>query len=171
MRPIARASLLHAGALLAVMVFAQDAPDSSGATSAPRPTVQQIVEQQTQLRGQVAGKRGAFKDMHEGDRHRLLAQQDELLKLLDGRQSFDELRAEQRVEVFNILQNVNAAATKAEDERQVCERSRLVGTNRFQVVCMSGRQYREHKENAKQSLRTVMKCQGADSGSMACKSN
>jgi hypothetical protein len=151
--------LLAANALSAPPSFAQDGA-APAAMLPPQPTLQQIVEQQTQLRGQVAAKRGAYKDMHEGDRHRLLAQQDELLKLLDGRQSLDELRAEQRVEVFNILQNVNAAATKAEDERQICERSRLVGTNRFQVVCMTGKQYREHKENAKQSLRTVMKCQG-----------
>jgi hypothetical protein len=131
------------------------------AEPAPEPqiNVQKIVEQQTQLRGQVAAKRGAFKDMHESDRDRLLNRQGRLLQLLDGRRNLDELRAEERVEVFNVLQEVNGAVTKAEDERQICERTRVVGTHRYQVVCMTGKQYREHRENAKKSMRTLIKCE------------
>jgi hypothetical protein len=138
--------------------FAQDSAVPAVAPS--QPSLQEIVAQQAALRAQVAAKRGAFKDMHDGDRDRLINQQDKLLQLLDGRQSIEELRVEQRVDVFNYIQNINAAVTKAEDERQICERSRLVGTNRFQVVCMTAKQNREHRENAKKSVRTIMKCDG-----------
>jgi hypothetical protein len=147
--------------MLAPMALAQSSASTSAAEAAAAspPTLQQIVTQQTQLRGQISAKRGAFKDMSEGDRERLLKQQQRLLDLLEGRQSIEELRTEERVEVFNHLQSVSAAVTKAEDERKICERSRLVGTNRFTVVCMTAKQKREHQEGAQRSLRTVMKCE------------
>ncbi|MCC7248726.1 MAG: hypothetical protein IT473_08885 [Lysobacter sp.] len=147
--------------------FASMAADPPAAEP-PQPTLQQIVEQQTQLRTQVAAKRGAFKDMHDGDRDRLLKQQDRLLQMLDGHQNLDELRVEQRVEVFNHLQSVNAAVTQAEDDREVCERTRLAGSHRFTSVCMSAREYREHKENARRSVRTIGKCQGDAQHSDVC---
>lgn len=159
---------LAAFALLAS--FASSAADAP-APAAPQPTLRQIVDQQTQLRVQVAEARGAFKEMYPGDRERLLKQQDRLLQLIGDRQSMEELRVEERVEVFNTLQEVNAAATKAEDERTICERTRLAGSHRFSTVCMSGREYREHKENARKSVRTVMKCQAESRGSKACKSD
>jgi hypothetical protein len=133
-----------------------------------QPTLQQIVAQQIQLRGQVAGKRGAFKDISESDRERLLKQQNRLLALLEGRNSIDALRPEERVEVFNVLQEVNAAVTKAEDERKICERTRLTGSHRFQVVCMTAKEYREHKDDAQKSLRTPVKCQGVQKGDNTC---
>lgn len=143
------------------MASVGEASSSSGGRSNPKsaPSIRDIVAQQTALRAQVQGRRGAFKDMHEGDRLRLLARQDRLLELLRGKESLDGLRAEERVEVFNALQEVEAGATKAEEERTICERTRLTGSHRFSVVCMSGREYREHKENARKGLRTVMKCE------------
>lgn len=147
--------------MLTPMSLAQSpasAPPVEAAAVAP-PSLQQIATQQTQLRAQVVAKRGAFKDMSEGDRERLLKQQERLLSLLEGRQSIHELRSEERVEVFNHLQSVSAAVSKAEDERKICERSRLVGTNRFTVVCMTAKQKREHQDGAQKSLRTVMKCE------------
>lgn len=157
------ASTSVALALLLAFVapFSASAQNAAAPSTAPsQPSLKDIVAQQTALRAQAVAKRGAFKDMHAGDRDRLINQQDKLLRLLDGRQSIDELRVEQRVEVFNHLQEINAKVTKAEDGRQICERSRLVGTNRFQVVCMTAKQDREHRENAKKSVLTIMKCDG-----------
>jgi hypothetical protein len=149
--------------------FSVSAQNAEAPAAAPsQPSVKDIVAQQTALRAQAVAKRGAFKDMHAGDRDRLINKQDKLLQLLDGRQSIGELRAEQRVDAFNYLQEINAAVTKAEDDRQICERSRLVGSNRFQVVCMTAKEAREFKENAKKSARTVMKCQGTVRGDKAC---
>jgi hypothetical protein len=154
-------SVCCAATTMPAIAFVGEAPSSSASPSdaKPAPSIPEIVAQQTALRAQVQGRRGAFKNMHEGDRLRLLARQDRLLELLRGKESLDGLRAEERVEVFNALQEVEAAATKAEEERTICERTRLTGSHRFSVVCMSGREYREHKENARKGLRTVMKCE------------
>jgi hypothetical protein len=140
----------------------------AAADTTPPPSIKDIVAQQTQLRAQLVAKSGAFKDMDVGDRDRLMKQQDRLLQMLQGRKSIDELRAEEKIEVFNHLQSVNAAVTKAEDDRQVCERARLVGTHRYRVVCMTAKEAREYKENAKKSTRTVMKCQGKVRGDQTC---
>ncbi|MBP6748028.1 MAG: hypothetical protein KA144_00190 [Xanthomonadaceae bacterium] len=133
---------------------------NEAASAAAAPTIASIVAQQIELRAKVAARRGPFREMSEGDRHRLMAQQDRILELLKGRDSLDGLRAEERVEVFNHLESVKAAVAQAEDERLICERTRLTGSHRYSVVCITGREYREHKENARKSLRTVMKCEG-----------
>jgi hypothetical protein len=130
--------------------------------AAPQPTIQQIVAQQTQLRADVIAKKGAFKDLTEIERRDLVNRQNRVLKMLDGRNDLEKLRIEEKVEVFNDLQWISAAVRQAEEDRQVCERSRTVGSNRYKVVCMTAKQYREHKDGAQQSLRTPMKCQGAD---------
>lgn len=132
------------------------------AQAGAQPTLRQIVEQQTRLRGEVAAKKGAFKDLTETERAALIQTQTRILSLLEGRDAIEQLRAEEKIELFNHLEQVSATVRQAEDDRQVCERSRTVGSNRFQVVCMTAKQYREHKERAQQSLRTALKCGGAD---------
>jgi hypothetical protein len=163
-----RRSLLRTISLAAALVVVLGLSFALAAEDTPPPKVEDIVAQQTQLRAQVAAKRGAFKSMHDGDRDRLMKQQDRLLQLLQGRRSIDELRTEERVEVFNHLQSVNAVVAKAEDDREVCERTRLVGSHRYQVVCMTAKEAREFKDNAKKSARTVMKCQGEVRGDGSC---
>lgn len=131
------------------------------------PTLRQIVDQQKQLRADVVSKKGAFKDLTQVERDELTKKQDRILQLLEGRDDISQLRAEESVEVFNHLEWVSAVVRNAEEDRQVCERSRTVGSNRFQVVCMTAKEYREHKERARQSLRTAMKCQGKET--LGCK--
>jgi hypothetical protein len=135
-------------------------PAVASSVEARQPTVRQIVDQQTDLRKQVLDKKGAFKDLTDIERDELIKKQNRILQLLDSREDVQQLRAEEKVELFNHLEWVIATVRKAEEDRKVCERSRTVGSNRFQIVCMTARQYREHKERSRQSLRTVVKCQG-----------
>jgi hypothetical protein len=141
--------------------MAAPAAASTSTVEAPQPTVRQIVDQQTNLRSQVLSKKAAFRDLTDIERDELIKKQNRILELLDSRDDVQQLRAEEQVELFNHLEWVSATLRKAEEDRQVCERSRTVGSNRFQTVCMTARQYREHKERARQSMRTAVKCQGA----------
>lgn len=169
----------RAGALAAILAVAFGASPSLSAfaetASAPeaeaqQPTVRQIVDQQTRLRADVLAQKGAFKDLTQIERDELTGKQDRILRLLADRDDISQLRAEEKIELFNDLQWVSAVVRNAEEDRRVCERSRTVGTNRLQVVCMTAREYREHKERARQSLRTAMKCQGATREALVCKS-
>jgi hypothetical protein len=121
-------------------------------------TIRDIVTQQTQLRAQVAAGKGAFKDMEKRDRAALIERQDRVLATLGGAQTLDEMPPDQRTEIFNDLEWIKAAITKAEDERMVCEYTRAVGSNRMTSVCMTAKQQRENRDGAKDSLRRVYKC-------------
>lgn len=120
--------------------------------------VSDILTQQTQLRSQVVAGKGAFKDMSKADRQVLTQRQDRVLQLLGGLQNFDELAPDQRVVVFNDLEWIKAAVTKAEDERMICENTRTVGSHRVKSVCMTAKEQREFREGSQQSLRSPFKC-------------
>lgn len=147
-----------------VAFAAETAAPAATSEQAPQPTVQQIVEQQTKLRDDVAAKKGAFKDLSDSEREALMKAQTRVLQLLENSDSIERLDINQKIEVFNHLEWISATVRQAEEDRQVCERSRVVGTNRFQVVCMTAKQQREYKERSRQSLRTTMKCNGDVSG-------
>jgi hypothetical protein len=157
---------LALSAAVALPASAQTA--AAPAAETPQPTVRQIVDQQRQLRADVLAKKGAFKDLTQIERDELTKKQDRILQLLEGRDDVSQLRAEDRVELFNHLEWVSAVVRNAEEDRKVCERSRTVGSNRFQVVCMTAKEYREHKERARQSMRTTFKCSGT-STTLGCR--
>lgn len=128
------------------------------ATDPQQMTIRDIVTQQTQLRSEVVAGKGAFKDMSKAERQVLVERQDRVLQMLGGSQTLDEMPPDQRTIVFNELEWIKAAVTKAEDERMICEYTRVVGSNRATSVCMTAKAQRENREGAQQSLRTKYKC-------------
>ena len=122
------------------------------------PSLRDISAQQIRLRAQVVAGKGPFKDLSAPERKALVAKQDRILLLLDGVEDIEQLRPEHRVEVFNTIEWVKATVTKAEDERMVCEFARTVGSNRAKSVCMTAKQQREHRENARNSLNRGQMC-------------
>ncbi len=144
--------------LLAVfaMTLVSGLPIVRASTESPiPPAVRDIVVQQSHLRAMVVAGRGPFKDLNPSDRSALVKSQTRVLELLDGRGSIDELRIDEKVELFNHLQSVKAAVTKAEENRQVCERTRIVGSNRYKLLCMNVGEHRDHKRKAQASLTSV----------------
>lgn len=121
-------------------------------------TIRDIVTQQTQLRSQVTAGKGAFKDMSKAERKALAERQDRVLQMLGGNQTLDEMPPDQRTLVFNDLEWIKAAVTKAEDERLICEYTRTVGSNRMTSVCMTAKEQREYRDGSQKSLRTQFKC-------------
>jgi hypothetical protein len=121
-------------------------------------TIRDIVTQQTQLRAQVAAAKGAFKDMEKRDRIALMERQDRVIAMLGGNESFDVLPPDQRTVVFNDLEWIKAAITKAEDERMVCEYTRVVGSNRMKSVCMTAKQQRQYRDDSVDVLNRPIMC-------------
>lgn len=121
-------------------------------------TIRDIVTQQTQLRAQVSAGKGAFKDLNKSERQALVERQDRVLQMLGGAQTLDDMPPDQRTVVFNDLEWIKAAVTKAEDERMVCEYTRSVGSNRLTSVCMTAKAQREYRENTQNQLRRGGKC-------------
>ena len=112
-------------------------------------TIRDILTQQTQLRAQVVAGKGAFKDMSKAERAALVERQDRVLQMLGGLETLETMAPDQRTIVFNDLEWIKAAVTQAEDDRMVCEYTKIAGSNRMQSVCMTAKEQREHREGAR----------------------
>jgi hypothetical protein len=123
--------------------------------------LEEIREQQGKLQVELRAGKGAFKEMSEGDRSALLAKQDRLLFLLQGKQTSEDLNQDDRLEVFNILEQIKSAVAQAEDDRKVCNRIKLIGSNRPQIVCMTAKQAREQREKAQETFQGARSCNTA----------
>jgi hypothetical protein len=121
-------------------------------------TIRDIVTQQTQLRAQVTAGKGAFKDMSKAERAALVERQDRVIQMLGGSETLDDMAPDQRTIVFNDLEWIKAAVTKAEDDRMVCEYTRAVGSNRMKSVCMTAKQQRDLQERTRSSLNRGQMC-------------
>jgi hypothetical protein len=108
--------------------------------------------QQQQIRAGVMAGTGRYKDMPEQDRQNLLKEQDQLLSILGDKTDPSQLGDDERVQAFNILESIEAAINKAEDERVVCERYQKTGTNRKVTVCRTARTMREQSERARRAM-------------------
>lgn len=120
--------------------------------------LEEVREQQGKLQVDVRAGKGAFKEMSEADRSALLAKQDRLQSLLQGKQRAEDLNPDDRLEVFNILEQIKSAVAQAEDDRKVCNRTKQVGSNRPQVVCMTAKQARERREKAQGTAQDKRSC-------------
>lgn len=124
-------------------------------------TPEDIRAQQSQLQSDVRAGKGAFKDMSQSDRLELMAKQERVLALLQNKQSLEELSNDDRLAVFNILEDIKSTVSRAEDERKVCKRTKVVGSNLPQVVCMTAAQQREQERRAKELMQRAARCADA----------
>ena len=106
---------------------------------------------QARIRSEVAAARGAYKDMPAAKRTELLARQDELLKLIDGKATTDELGPSERVAAFDALEWIKAAVSQAEDERLVCRQEKPIGSHMSVRVCRTVAQIRKEREAAREA--------------------
>jgi len=111
-----------------------------------------ITAQQAQIREDVIGQKGRYKDMPSSKRVDLLAKQVGLLSMLEGKTSTDDLTETQRIEAFNTLEWIEAAINGAEDERMICHREKTIGSTRINRVCRTVEEDRRLKEEARERM-------------------
>lgn len=111
-----------------------------------------IRSQQSEIRAAVQAANGRYKDMPTHTRGELLAKQRQLFHLMEGKQSTQDLNEDQKTEVFNALEWIEAAINSADDERMVCERRQVLGSNRKERVCRTAAQIRAERESARERL-------------------
>jgi hypothetical protein len=125
-----------------------------------------IRAQQEEIRVGVGNKTGPYKDLPESKRDELLTKQAFVLRTIEGKRTSDDLSQNERMDVFNALEWIEAAINDADDERMVCKLEKSTGSNRHVRVCKTVAQMREERENAR---RTMM--QGQRCGDLSCISN
>ena len=118
-----------------------------------QPDLAAIRTQQTELRAQLVAGDDLFADIGERERQDLLARQDQLLRLIEGRQSFDQLNDRDQLELFNTLEWINGALNEAQDQRMICTRETRVGSHRSVKVCKTAAQRKREREDSQDKLR------------------
>lgn len=111
-----------------------------------------ITSQQAEIRTGVQAGTGRYKDMPGKTKEELLSRQAEVLEIVDGKISADELSEEERIQVFNHLEWIEAAINNADDERMVCSRERTLGSNRLTRVCKTMRQIEAERAHAREHV-------------------
>lgn len=140
--------ILKAG-LLALAALAVSAAAQAGNGSSKR--VADIVSHQTQIRAAVKAERDGWDNIAADKRQELLGKQDQLMQLIDGKQTLDELAPADQSTAVQTIEWIDALAAKADDERQVCTRERATGTNRPTTVCRSVGDMRRQREQAQRA--------------------
>lgn len=142
----------------AALVATPTAEPAPAATPQVSPSVPELIDNQQQIRAEIETGKGKYRGMPARERRDLYAHQDNLLSLLEGKQSFDELSEKDKTEAFNELEWIKARLTQAEDDRLVCEVVRPSGSNLTKRVCKSVKQLRLESQQAQQMLDTKGQC-------------
>jgi len=137
-------------ALVVVAAFATGAQASNRSSD----RVEDIVSQQRQIRADVKAEKNGWDNIADDKRQELLGKQDQLLGLIEGKQSLDELAPEQRATAVETLAWIDNLTSKAADERKVCTRERATGSNRVTTVCRSVAAEKKRREQALDAMRT-----------------
>lgn len=137
-----RKLVAFAGLLSVLSAFSATANDVIDIQSTPA----QIRSAQDAIRLSVERKEGAYKDLSAPERQSIVDQQQVIYRILDGKDAIGLLNEPQKVELANALESINALVARAEDDRKVCERVKVVGSNRPQNVCMTVGQRRQLQE-------------------------
>ncbi|GAA4857804.1 hypothetical protein [Luteimonas vadosa] len=128
--------------------------------------VKAVLAQQEQIKADVLAGQGRYASISAKDRETLLHRQQELVHLLEGKESTDELTEAQRVEAFNTLEWIEATINNEPDERMVCVREKTIGSNRMTRICRTESQWAEARERAREQLMRGGAC--TDLGGAGC---
>ena len=119
-------------------------------------TPAQIRAAQAEQRLAIERKSGNYAQFTDDERKTIFAKQDAVSALIEGKQTVEELGPDGKIALVNALAAVDAAVTRAEDNRLICERIKPVGSNRPQNKCISvGERRRQRDAAQRQGLRAA----------------
>ena len=128
----------------------------------PQPTVDEIVAQQKQIREDLQSGAEHYRYVEPIERRQVYVAQRQVFQILEGRTSLDGLSADENIALFNALKRIEAALVKEPGDEMVCERARLAGTGRYEMVCMTRRERDRRARAAKEALMFRPACTSAE---------
>lgn len=147
-------SLFASLAIGASLVFAP-----AIAADSPSLDLDAVRAQQAEIRAGARAGSGVYENLPEAKRNELMARQDRMLTMIEGKQSADDLSEGQKLELFNTLEWIEATVNRAEDGRMVCEVRKILGSNRRERVCRTVAQIRAEREHAREQLERGGMCE------------
>lgn len=133
----------------------------------PQPTVEEILAQQTQIRADLQSGAEHYRYVQPIERRQVYMAQRQVFQILEGRTSLEDLTTDESIALFNSLKRIEAALVKEPGDEMVCERTRLTGSGRYEMACMTRRERDERAKSAKEALMfrpacTTAECFGGD---------
>ena len=147
-----------------VLSLALTAPAAFASVDSRVLMLDDIRTQQHEIRDGVEARTGRYKDLSASERNELLSKQARMLETIEGKHSTEELNDQQKTEVFNTLEWIEAVVNNDGEDRMVCERRPVLGSTRKERVCKTASQWREEREAARNMMDSRGSC-------MDCKSN
>jgi hypothetical protein len=128
------------------------------AVSAPATFASKVLDlntvraQQMEIRDGLMARTGRYASLPVDTRTTILSKQASLLKLLEDKQTADELSEPQRLEVFNTLEWIEAAINNEDGEQLICRREKTIGSTRVTRVCRTAADEARMKEEARRRM-------------------
>lgn len=132
---------LHALACTALLAMA------SAAVSADEPARSaDILAQQQTIRAEMKAKRERYASMPRSAQKSVMADQDKLKDLLEGKSDVSELASADQAEVRRLIARIDATIANNQDERVVCTQEARTGSNYLTRVCRTPAEIDDRKE-------------------------
>ncbi|MFP7723781.1 hypothetical protein [Lysobacter sp. A3-1-A15] len=118
-----------------------------------------IREQQLELKSTLDG--GEAERLSKREVNRIRQEQATVFALIEGKATLDELSINQKVELENALERINAyikGGRTGRDEQNVCWRERMSGTSRMTTRCGTEKERDQAREGARDFLNRPRAC-------------
>lgn len=117
------------------------------------------IVQQREIRAALEAHDRRFDYLGKNRRQNVLSAQDRLFAMTEGKATLDELSVNDRVRAFNQLKRIEALLIRKDvDQREVCERTALVGTKRQQLACYDKAEQDARADRARDALMVRPAC-------------
>jgi hypothetical protein len=100
---------------------------------------------------------GRWEYVPKSQRRLLEEKFDEMERVLDGRQSVDELSNAEKLRLINAQEHANAILTQHDGRRLICERVTPTGSHRPKNVCITLAERKRANEESTKMLRGIQK--------------
>ena len=121
------------------------------------------VAQQHEIRTALEANDAQYNYLGKNQRQNVLSAQDRLFAMTDGKNSLGELSPNDQVRAFNQLKRIEALLVRKDaDQREVCERGKLTGSNQQQLMCYDKATQDARRDRARDNLMNRTACTTAD---------
>lgn len=145
--------------LLLVCVLALSFGVGAAQSEQAPPDLAAAVAQQREIRAALEARDPRFDYLGKNRRQNVLNAQDRLFSMTEGKATLGELSVNDQVRAFNQLKRIEALLIRKDvDQREVCERTAMVGTRRQQLACYDKAEQDARADRAKEALMVRPAC-------------
>lgn len=113
-----------------------------------------LQDQRAKVADARAGKYGKLSPL---DIRRIDAAEQDIVQIVSGRESLDELDARERITVYNAQETIASIASGDRNSRMVCKQVQRAGTRLKTMQCMSAEEDEMRTEGAREAARNAQR--------------